>query len=66
MLPRKEKRFRIIEEEGLGLGAIQIVVDTRTGVHYLLASGTGGLAMTPLLDSGGRVVIGPSHPSDAS
>ena len=44
MAQKKEKRF-------------QIRVDTQTGVHYILASGVGGLSITPLLDRDGRVVV---------
>ena len=57
MAQKKEKRFPIREGEGLGSGAVQIVVDTQTGVHYILASGVGGLSITPLLDRDGRVVV---------
>ena len=57
MAQKKEKRFQIREEEGLGFGAGQIVVETQTGVHYILASGVGGLSITPLLDRDGRVVV---------
>lgn len=57
MAQKKEKRFQIREEEGLGFGAVQIVVDTQTGVHYILASGVGGLSITPLLDRDDRVVV---------
>ena len=56
MAQKKEKRFQIMEEEGLGFGAVQIVVDTQTGVHYILASGVGGLSITPLLDREGNVI----------
>ena len=56
MAQKKERRFQIREEEGLGFGAVQIVVDTQTGVHYILASGVGGLSITPLLDRDGNVI----------
>ena len=55
---KKEKRFVIKEEETLGFGSVCIVVDTQTGVNYLMTIGTGINAMTPLLDSNGKVVIG--------
>ncbi len=41
MFEKKEKRFQVKEEQTLGFGAIQIVVDTVTGVNYLLSIGTG-------------------------
>ncbi|MDE6092637.1 MAG: hypothetical protein K2F73_04590 [Ruminococcus sp.] len=54
---KKAKRFVVKEEQGLGFGAVQVIVDTVTGVNYLntLGNGTGGL--TPLLDDKGNVVI---------
>ncbi len=57
MFEKKAKRFQVKEEQTLGLGAIQIVVDTVTGVNYLLSIGTGVSGITPLLDKNGNVVI---------
>ncbi len=57
MFEKKAKRFQVKEEQTLGLGAIQIVVDTVTGVNYLLSIGTGVSGITPLLDENGNVVI---------
>lgn len=57
MFEKKVKRFQVKEEQTLGLGAIQIVVDTVTGVNYLLSIGTGVSGITPLLDKNGNVVI---------
>ena len=54
---KKEKRFVIKEEQSLGFGAVYIVVDTQTGVNYLMTVGTGLNGMTPLLDSDGKVVV---------
>lgn len=56
---KKEKRFIVKEEQSLSLsGAIQIVVDTETGVNYLVTiSGSGSSGITPLLDANGSVVI---------
>lgn len=48
----KEKRFVVIYTESLG--SRQIIVDTETGVNYLLLTGYG---ITPLLDSDGKPVI---------
>ena len=52
----KKKRFVVKEEQSLGFGAVQIVVDTETGVNYLLTG------LTPLLDRNGAVVIDPVLP----
>ena len=55
---KKEKRFVIKEEQSLGFGGVvYIVVDTQTGVNYLMTAGTGLNGMTPLLDSDGKVVV---------
>ena len=57
MFEKKAKRFQVKEEQTLGFGAIQIVVDTVTGVNYLLSIGTGVSGITPLLDENGNAVI---------
>lgn len=54
---KKEKRFIIKEEQALVFGAVYIVVDTKTGVNYIMTAGTGPSGVTPLLDSDGNVVI---------
>lgn len=63
MFKKSEKRFRVEEEEGYsgnsGNGVIQVIVDTTTGVHYIMTAGIGGSSITPLLDCNGNVVIDP-------
>ena len=58
----KENRFESMYKEGSSLkeeGIIQIIVDLKTGVHYLVwKSGYAG-GITPLLDENGDVVITP-------
>lgn len=54
---KKAKRFVVKEEEALCFGAVYIVVDTKTGVNYIMTVGTGINALTPLLDSDGSVVV---------
>ena len=60
-MAKKEKRFEVVYKEGsqLGLeGVRMILVDLLTGVNYLaVANGSGGYAITPLLDANGRVTI---------
>ena len=53
-----KKRFVVIESEGSGLSnAMQEIVDTQTGVHYLTwQSGYAG-GITPLLGADGKSVI---------
>lgn len=51
------KRFIVKEKEHVGGGIIRIVVDTQTGVNYLITSGFGLSGMTPLLDHDGKTVI---------
>lgn len=57
---KKEERFKVVYKDGSELKSArmrQILVDTETGVNYLIwkAGYTGGI--TPLLDSQGRVVV---------
>lgn len=54
MFKSKEKRFKITEQEVIGLTSIKIIVDTVTGVNYLQV---GEGSVTPLLDADGNVVI---------
>ena len=58
-MAKKENRFEVVHKEGAHLkdeGFRQILVDTETGVHYLVwKSGYAG-GITPLLDSQGRVI----------
>ena len=51
----KDTRFKIKHKEGLGGFNICILVDTQTGVNYIM-SGMAS-AITPLLDENGNVVI---------
>ena len=53
MFKSKEKRFKITEQEVIGLTSIKIIVDTVTGVNYLQV---GEGSVTPLLDANGNVV----------
>lgn len=53
----KEKRFEIIDKQGGLSNAFQEIVDTETGVHYLIwQSGYAG-GITPLLGADGAPVI---------
>lgn len=54
---KKAKRFVVKEEQNLGMSAVQIIVDTVTGVNYLNTVGTSISGITPLLDSNGNVVV---------
>lgn len=51
-----KKRFKKVYTQG-NLGAMEIIIDTETGVNYLFAKSgyAGGLA--PLLDKDGKPVI---------
>jgi hypothetical protein len=53
---KNDKRFQLLHAENIDFNSIQILLDTQTGVQYLLAR-SGGL--TPLLDKDGKPVITP-------
>lgn len=59
-MAKKENRFVVIMKDGAQLkddGMRQILVDTETGVNYLVwKSGYAG-GITPLLDTEGKVVV---------
>ena len=56
-MAKKEKRFAVKEQQDLGLGAMYVLVDTKTGVNYLATVGLAVSGITPLLDANGNVVI---------
>ena len=56
-MTKEEKRFVVKEEQSFYLGALMVVVDTATGVNYLVTYGSGASGITPLLDANGNVVI---------
>lgn len=60
---QKRGRFIITHEQRLektmGFGAVQIIVDTETGVNYINTVGEVYSGITPLLGSDGKVVVTP-------
>lgn len=59
-MARKENRFEVVYRDGSSIkeeGMRQIIVDTETGVNYLIwKSGYSG-GITPLLDASGNVIV---------
>ena len=59
-MSKNENRFSVLYKDGSQLkdeGVRQILVDTETGVNYLVwKSGYAG-GITPLLDSEGKVIV---------
>ena len=59
-MARNDDRFQVVFKEGFQLkdeGFRQIMVDTRTGVNYLVwKSGYAG-GITPLLDPDGKPIV---------
>ncbi len=56
----KEERFEVTFRDGSQLkdeGVRQILVDKETGVNYLCWKSGYGAAITPLLDSEGKVIV---------
>ncbi|MDV4150997.1 DUF6440 family protein [Clostridium sp. AL.422] len=54
---KKDKRFVIKEEQTVALIPLYVIVDTETGVNYLMSVGAGHNTMIPLLDSEGKVIV---------
>ena len=58
MFEKEEKRFQLKEKvQDTVNGPLCIMVDTLTGVNYLIMDGISSFGMTPLLDENGNVVI---------
>jgi len=55
-MEKKKKRFEVKDEQSLGFDAVQVIVDTETGVNYLHVMGHGG-GIIPLLDENGKLVV---------
>lgn len=51
-----EKRFEIIENEGVAK-AVYIIVDKQTGVNYLFSKFGNAGGLCPLLDNNGKPII---------
>ena len=59
-MAKKEERFEVSFRDGSQLkdeGVRQILVDKETGVNYLCCKSGYGAAITPLLDSEGKVIV---------
>lgn len=55
-MEKKKKRFEVKDEQSLGFDAVQVIVDTETGVNYLHVLGHGG-GIIPLLDENGKIIV---------
>ena len=55
-----KKRFEIVEKDGFAEGT-RIVVDTETGVQYLMAHWTNIGGLTVLVDRDGRPLLDPRY-----
>ena len=59
-MAKKEERFEVTFRDGSQLkdeGVRQILVDKETGVNYLCWKSGYGAAITPLLDSEGKIIV---------
>lgn len=50
----KNDRFQVIHQEGNGLSARIVLLDTVTGVQYLFASSGSAGGLCPLIDRDGK------------
>lgn len=57
-----EKRFEMIEKDGFMEGT-RIIVDTQTGVQYLMAHWTNIGGLTVLVDKDGKPLLDPRYAS---
>ena len=60
-MEKKSKRFKVLYEQGV-MQVYEVIVDTETGVNYLLVNNGSGVGLTPLLERDGRVRV--SSPSE--
>ncbi|MDE5834119.1 MAG: hypothetical protein K2H26_01205 [Ruminococcus sp.] len=57
MFEKKEKRFIVKESHGLGMGAVQVIVDTATGVNYLNTVGGSSQGLTIMRDADDKIIV---------
>ncbi|REF30125.1 DUF6440 family protein [Calidifontibacter indicus] len=63
-MPKSNKRFEVVHEERTRIGeTTRILRDKETGVCYLQSMVGVNLAMTPLLNSDGSIVVQPASGS---
>lgn len=54
----KKERFVVKEEQLLGIcGFLSVIVDSETGVNYIVTGNGDSTHITPLLDKDGKVMI---------
>ena len=58
-----EKRFEVIQKSGFSEGT-RIIVDTETGVQYLMAHWTNIGGLTVLVDRDGKPLLDPRYVKD--
>ena len=57
-MARDPKRFVWRDKEVKGLfGEADVIVDTVTGVNYLLVAYCNGVGLTPLIDENGKPIV---------
>lgn len=56
-MAKKNQRFTVVYSQSGMTQGVQILVDRKTGVHYLFCKNGYGGGLTPLLDREGRPVI---------
>jgi len=52
-----EQRFVIQDRQSFPGGTLWVVIDTQTGVNYLISGGMGLSGMMPLVDEKGKVMV---------
>ena len=55
----KQERFVLTYQQGMQLGLVGVLVDTKTGVNYFWSDE--GNRITPLYDADGRILIEMPH-----
>lgn len=53
----EDKRYVKVSEQNLGMIRLYTVVDSETGVNYLIVVSGNGTTITPLLDRDGKVKV---------
>ncbi|MCM1505515.1 MAG: DUF6440 family protein [Ruminococcus flavefaciens] len=54
---KKETRFIVKEAQKLGMGAVQVIVDTTTGVNYLNTVGGSSQGLTIMRDENDKIIV---------
>lgn len=53
------KRFNVLSSQNVEMKSFTVIQDKQTGVQYLVTEGMQGIAVNPLVDGNGKIIVSP-------